>query len=531
MRRTVLRRRLSSVFLVGLLGAALAGGPSGVLSADGDPPLMVFAGELVSAPSYDHVVVLYDKRLTENIPIPLGDFAITIHGVTTSSYTPVAATYLLSGLIGIFDETGSTFLRLDLPAGVTVDAATPFEVAYQGHGAPLRDLSLTAAANETVTGEMVDAGGFAWLIGLIDAGNATNRLTLTFIGQVDLSSIPGPTDFRVHVDGPEVGVVAVEPRATDIGMGVVDLVLAQHVRHGAIVDFAYDPAPTSNHFRARQGGLVLDPFSQTDVPVLIPPNSAVDAVGVGGTVSTSADPPSPSDALTTAVTTPDGGTITINEAPTDPAPAGYTFFGEQVVITAPPASNGNQPLVLVFGIDATLVPTGQTAASIAVFRNGVPLANCPGLPISAPCVAARDPLAGGDIQITVYTLAASTWNFGVVTPYAFGGFRAPVDGAPVRNLAKAGTAIPVKFGLGGNRGMAIFTAGSPGSQHVACDTSSPTDAIEETVSAGSSSLTYDPGSDKYTYVWKTDKSWVGTCRKLILSFGDGSLQSALFQFK
>jgi hypothetical protein len=523
-----LRRRLSATLLVGVLLAGLGGGSTSVLGASGDPPTIIFAGEMVSASSYNHVIVLYDKRLDGNIPIPLGDFTITIGSGAGTPYTPISGSYLLSGLLGVFDESGSTFLQLNLPVGVTIDASTPFQVTYSGHGSPLRDLSLTAAADETVTGEVVDAGGFAWLGALVDAGNATNRLSLVFIGQVDLSSIPAPADFHVFVGGSEVAVNAVEPRATDIGMGVVDLVLAAPVPRDAIVDFTYEPAPTSNHFRARNGGLVLDPFSQTGVTVLIPPNSAAATAGTGGTVATSVDPPSPADSLTTAVTTPDGGAITINEAPTGAPPAGYTFFGEQVMITAPPASDANQPLVLVFGIDATLVPTGQTASTIVMFRNGVPLANCEGLPISAACVAARETIAGGDIRITVYTLAASTWNFGTGLP--FGGFRSPVDPRPIRNVAKAGSAIPVKFSLGGDRGMGIFAAGSPASKPN-CTSSNGLDPIEETVNAGASSLSYDRGSDTYTYVWKTDKSWAGTCRTLILAFRDGSQQSALFQFK
>ena len=56
-------------------------------------------------------------------------------------------------------------------------------------------------------------------------------------------------------------------------------------------------------------------------------------------------------------------------------------------------------------------------------------------------------------------------------------------------------------------------------------------AIEETVTAGASSLAFSPGSGQYTYVWKTDKAWAGQCRTLVLGFGDGTQQSALFQFK
>jgi hypothetical protein len=118
-----------------------------------------------------------------------------------------------------------------------------------------------------------------------------------------------------------------------------------------------------------------------------------------------------------------------------------------------------------------------------------------------------------------------------VAPYSFGGFQRPVDNQPTRNRAQPGSAIPVRFSLGGDRGLGVFTAGSPSSQPVGCETSSPLDVIEETVSAGASGLSYDPGSDTYTYVWKTSKAWAGTCRQLQLSFGDGSAAVALFDFR
>ena len=42
------------------------------------------------------------------------------------------------------------------------------------------------------------------------------------------------------------------------------------------------------------------------------------------------------------------------------------------------------------------------------------------------------------------------------------GFFAPVDPMPVVNTVKAGQAIPMKFSLGGDRGLAIFVEDSPG---------------------------------------------------------------------
>jgi len=114
--------------------------------------------------------------------------------------------------------------------------------------------------------------------------------------------------------------------------------------------------------------------------------------------------------------------------------------------------------------------------------------------------------------------------------YAFNGFFQPVDNLPSVNVAKAGSAIPVKFSLGGNVGLGIFLPGSPSTLSMPCG-GAIVDDIEQTVTAGSSSLQFDPGSNQYIYVWKTDKSWAGTCRQLQVKLNDGSTQVANFRFK
>ena len=92
--------------------------------------------------------------------------------------------------------------------------------------------------------------------------------------------------------------------------------------------------------------------------------------------------------------------------------------------------------------------------------------------------------------------------------------------------------MPVKFSLNGNQGLDIFAAGFPASGQVACDTSAPVSEVEQTVSAGSSGLTYDAASDQYVLTWKTDKAWKGTCRQLTLKFNDGGgTYTASFRFK
>jgi len=115
--------------------------------------------------------------------------------------------------------------------------------------------------------------------------------------------------------------------------------------------------------------------------------------------------------------------------------------------------------------------------------------------------------------------------------YPFGGFLSPVDAPPTVNVAKAGSAVPVKFSLGSDLGLAIMAAGSPSSVQVACSASSTVDAVEETSASSTSGLHYNASSNQYTYVWKTEKSWAGTCRELRLAFTDNApAKTAIFQF-
>jgi hypothetical protein len=110
-------------------------------------------------------------------------------------------------------------------------------------------------------------------------------------------------------------------------------------------------------------------------------------------------------------------------------------------------------------------------------------------------------------------------------------FSQPVDNLPVLNSARAGQSVPVKFSLGGDQGLAILAPGYPKSQLVPCDSSAPVDGIEETVTAGGSSLSYDAASGLYKYIWKTDRSWAGTCRQLVLGLADGTFRHANFMFR
>jgi len=115
--------------------------------------------------------------------------------------------------------------------------------------------------------------------------------------------------------------------------------------------------------------------------------------------------------------------------------------------------------------------------------------------------------------------------------YDFVGFFQPVDNpgsTEIINTVKAGSAIPVKFSLGGNLGLNVLASGSPASSAYTCGGGAE-DVIEETVTAGASGLTYDATAGQYVYIWKTDKAWAGTCRKLTVNLKDGTSKQALFK--
>lgn len=113
--------------------------------------------------------------------------------------------------------------------------------------------------------------------------------------------------------------------------------------------------------------------------------------------------------------------------------------------------------------------------------------------------------------------------------YSFTGFFSPVSNTPTLNSVNAGRGIPVKFSLSGNQGLNIFAANNPYSVSLNCSNSDPGVDVVETVTAGGSSLSYSP--DTYTYVWKTESSWAGTCRQLVVTLNDGTVHTANFKFK
>jgi uncharacterized protein len=114
----------------------------------------------------------------------------------------------------------------------------------------------------------------------------------------------------------------------------------------------------------------------------------------------------------------------------------------------------------------------------------------------------------------------------LIIPLPFRGFFSPVQPAPAFNVANAGRTIPLKFSLGGDRGLDIFRL-APTVTPIACSTR----AVNGAPIAAVGKLRYDAASGQYIYTWQTDKAWTGGCAKLSFLLVDGTPHAAYFDFR
>lgn len=126
------------------------------------------------------------------------------------------------------------------------------------------------------------------------------------------------------------------------------------------------------------------------------------------------------------------------------------------------------------------------------------------------------------------TTQASGWAAQVVWPKS--GFESPLLNPPSVNLRKAGSVIPIRFSLGGDRGLDIFESGYPASADMVCGTNPNLMSGTAIASPGRMKLKYDAFTSLYELTWSTMKSWKGSCRQLVVKFADGTYLRANFRF-
>ena len=237
-----------------------------------------------------------------------------------------------------------------------------------------------------------------------------------------------------------------------------------------------------------------------------------------------------------------GNCGTVNCSP----PSGSTFpMGTTMVVCTSTQGPSCDFAVTILAAAAPTITTCATNKTVVITNNcEAAIPNLVGEVVATGCNAtiSQSPAAGTMVGAGTYTVTLTAENSSgeatctaTVTVHSlsedFTGFFSPVGNPPVVNVVNAGRAVPVKFSLNGDKGLSIFAAGYPQSGEVSCNSSDPPVEVIETLTAGNSSLSYDAGTDRYTYVWATDTSWAGTCRQLIVKFSDGCVRVANFQFR
>ncbi len=224
-------------------------------------------------------------------------------------------------------------------------------------------------------------------------------------------------------------------------------------------------------------------------------------------------------------------------------PFTVTADGLHVVTVDTATGHGEKAFVIDATSPQVIVTTPAAGATYAIGQvvkadydcldSGSGIASCAG---TKPDGAAIDTSTVGDKTFTVTARDAAGHTTTVTRTYhvtwPFTGFLFPVKNPPVVNVVHAGFYIPLRFSLGGNRGLQIFAAGYPKSAQIACPTPmTANDDNEGDDHPLPSVLVYVPLTGNYIYFWKTERAWAGTCRQFDMKLADGTVHSALFKLR
>ena len=186
-------------------------------------------------------------------------------------------------------------------------------------------------------------------------------------------------------------------------------------------------------------------------------------------------------------------------------------------------------IVLLTPADGSVFQLGQGVLAFYYCTDGPGS----GVAFCAGNVASGETLDTASVGGKTFTVTArdvagnvATASVAYTVVYAFAGFAPPLATFPALGSEKAGESVPVKFSLAGDQGLAILASGSPTWASIPCDSTGP--VVASTPAIGS--LSYNRSADRYTFLWSSAKSWVGTCRQLVVTLRDGTVHRANVKF-
>jgi hypothetical protein len=192
-------------------------------------------------------------------------------------------------------------------------------------------------------------------------------------------------------------------------------------------------------------------------------------------------------------------TITV----TSPEEGGNYAIGEQVLADYECTDdNGGSGIASCVGDVADGDPVNTSTAGVKAF-----------------VVRATDNSGNESVKVVHYTVGFDFHGFfGLANP-------------PGVNEVKAGRTVPVKFSLNGFRGFNVFASGYPQSAPYDCDAEEEPQLNAGSPAARVGRVDFNRRRDRYTFNWRTDSRWSGSCRQLVVKLSDGSFHRANFEFE
>jgi Bacterial Ig domain len=170
---------------------------------------------------------------------------------------------------------------------------------------------------------------------------------------------------------------------------------------------------------------------------------------------------------------------------------------------------------------------------------------CSDEPGGSGLVSCAGPVADGALVHTAsvgqhqFTVAAAdaAGNSSMATAayrviYDFSGFLWPLRNRPRFNEWPAGAPVPIRFELGGNQRLDVIKEGWPQVAEVGCDfTAEPDRGDPVRKPRWFKQILRGRHSTRFLFLWKTNRSWGGTCRQFMLKLNDGTVKRADFKFR
>ena len=430
----------------------------------------------------------------------------------------------------------NTAPSLTLPADKTVEAtsASGATVSYSVSASDNEDSSVTASCSP-LSGATFALGVTPVNCSVTDSGGLTTTgMFNVTVADTTAPVLDLPANKTAEATGPNGAAVSFSASANDVVDGRIaancDKQSGDTFPLGAttVTCSATDAAGNES----AQGSFSVTVRDTTAPDLSLPANKTAEATGPRGAqvsfTATSSDLVDGSVAPVCAPASGDTfplGTTTVNCSATDRAGnKSEGSFNVTVQDTTAP--------VLTLPADITQFATLNGRATVNYSASANDLVDGS---VSVSC----SPASGSAFAVGSTTVACeatdaasnkATGGFKVNVSYNFGGFRSPIDGGDVLNVAKAGSTIPVKFSLNGDQGLSIWLNGAaPTAKSFIC-TSASQDAVEETSTATTSGLKYDALADQYIYNWKTSTAYANTCQQLVVRLADGSTKTANFKF-